>query len=221
MRDEPSPETLLAFLQTYDISFSYEQAELCFEHIRLMLEWNPKINLTRITDFEEIMVKHLLDSLLPGRRLPSSGNVLDIGTGAGFPGVPLKVLHPELDVSLLESSRKKISFLRVLLSRLSLGNIRALHCRWEDFIGPGPGDEVRYGLITMRALRLEEGHLSSLAPRLLAPGGLFAWWAGPGADAQWEKVRKAVPRLSFLGEFSYSLPGLSASRRLCVWKMEE
>ncbi len=218
MREEPDPETLEAFLRAHGVGLSPEQAAMCLTHIRLMLEWNPRINLTRITDFGEIMVKHLLDSLLPGLRLPHSGDALDIGTGAGFPGVPLKVLHPGLNVSLLESSRKKISFLRVLLSGLPLRNIRAVHGRWEDFTAPGAGDEGRYALITMRALRLETAHLCVLAPRILAPGGLFAWWAGPGADPQWEK---SFLQLNFFGKFPYDLPGLSDSRHLYIWKKEE
>ncbi|MEN6437714.1 MAG: 16S rRNA (guanine(527)-N(7))-methyltransferase RsmG, partial [Syntrophobacter sp.] len=143
------------------LHLSREQADLCRMHIELMLEWNHRLNLTRITIQEETIVKHLLDSLLPATALPASGNALDVGTGAGFPGIPLKILHPGLEFTLLDASRKKVSFLAVVVAKLGLKGIHPVHGRWEDF-AQAPGNRMRFSLITMRAVRLEPRHLSIL-----------------------------------------------------------
>lgn len=219
MRETPSPQTLRAFLNGHGIAVSPEQAEMLFEHVRLMLEWNLRSNLTRITEFDRILTAHLLDSLLPARWLPLTGKTLDVGTGAGFPGVPLKILHSKTQMYLLESNRKKVSFLKVLLAGLSLPGIHVLHGRWEE---PGgwfsEGDE-RFTAVIMRAVRIEPGHLTRLAPRVLRPGGVFAWWAGSGRETALENRRMhAYPAPAETR--SYELPGMSAPRRLYLWRME-
>jgi 16S rRNA (guanine527-N7)-methyltransferase len=219
MIDIPSPEQLRTILENHGIAVSPEQAKLFVEHVRLMLEWNVRSNLTRITDFAGILTSHLLDSLLPARRLPLTGKSLDVGTGAGFPGVPLKILCPETEMVLLEANRKKVSFLKVLLSRLQMTGIRAVNGRWEEPGGWFEEEEERFTLVVMRAVRLETGHLDRLAPRILKPGGIFAWWAGPSAGTTWENQR-IHPSLAPLETLSYELPGMSAPRRIHLWRMK-
>lgn len=219
MTDRPSPEQLKTVLEDHGIPVSLEQAGLLLEHVRLMLEWNARSNLTRITDFPGILTSHLLDSLLPARGLPLTGKALDVGTGAGFPGVPLKILYPAAEMVLLESNLKKVSFLKVLLSRLGLPSIRALNGRWEEPDGWLAAEEERFTLVVMRAVRLETGHLDRLAPRVLKPGGIFAWWAGPSAGATREN-QEIHPSLEPLGALSYELPGMSAPRRVHMWRMK-
>ncbi|MHC1725594.1 MAG: 16S rRNA (guanine(527)-N(7))-methyltransferase RsmG [Syntrophobacteraceae bacterium] len=87
--------------------FTDAEANLCTRHVNLMLEWNRRLNLTRIVSHNDIIVKHLLDSIVPAKYLPHSGPALDVGTGAGFPGIPLKIMSPALDFLLLDSNRKK------------------------------------------------------------------------------------------------------------------
>jgi 16S rRNA (guanine527-N7)-methyltransferase len=222
MDKEGFTESLLALTAERDIVFSRQQALMCHEHIRLMLEWNRHINLTRIIDSRDILIRHLLDSLVPACRLPRKGLAVDVGSGAGFPGIPLKILHPELDMSLLEAHGKKVSFLKVLVAGLPLGNISAFQGRWEELLrGDHPLAQRHYDIITMRALRLEPDLLTRLASQVLQPGGIFAWWAGPGAEDNpgIDKLAKETGMIS-QEAFSYILPGTLNPRRLLTWQKE-
>ena len=214
--------TLLARTADCGLPFSEEQALRCHEHISLMLAWNRSHNLTRITDLEDIIEKHILDSLLPAKWLPPAGPALDIGTGAGFPGIPLKILHPGLAMLLLESHRKKVSFLKTVLSRLPLQHISALQGRWEELAQGGhPHFRNSFKLTTMRAVRLEPEHISVAASSLLGQDGIFAWWAGPNADVQWHDRHVELFRnvgMTFEGRHSYLLPSATQPRYLFVWK---
>ena len=221
MPENTFTERLLTLAGQAGVSLSPDQARMCYTHLRLMLERNRKLNLTRITDTEEIITKHFLDSMIPARRLPQSGLALDVGTGPGFPGVPLKVLLPDLHMVLLEGLRKKVSFLRVLLSHLPCGNLWALQGKWEEFRRiDHPLAARRYSLITMRAVRLEPEHLSVLAANILDPGGVFAWWTGPGVRMEAEELDRfaAGTGLRFEADYSYSLPPDALPRRLLTWR---
>jgi 16S rRNA (guanine527-N7)-methyltransferase len=221
MPEETFTERLLTLAGQAGVSLSPGQARMCYTHLRLMLEWNRKLNLTRITDPEEIITKHFLDSMIPARHLPQSGLALDVGTGPGFPGVPLKVLLPDLHVVLLEGLRKKVSFLRVLLSHLPCDSLWALQGKWEEFRRiDHPLAARRYSLITMRAVRLEPEHLSVLAADILDPGGVFAWWAGPSVRMEAEELDRfaAGTGLRFEEDYSYSLPPDALHRRLLTWR---
>ena len=100
--------------------------------LKELLRWNQKINLTAIRTEEEIIIKHFLDSLSVYPYLPKSASILDIGSGAGFPGIPLKLVDPTLKVTLLDSVRKKVDFQRHIIRRLGLSGIDAIHGRAED-----------------------------------------------------------------------------------------
>lgn len=209
---------LLKMTGELGIVFSADQAAVCYEHAAFMLDWNRTSNLTRITGFLEILTKHVLDSIAPGRELPAKGVALDVGTGPGYPGIPLKILHPDLDMWLLESNRKKISFLKATLARMPLSGIHTLHGRWEQALDADnffPEDGV--DLVTMRAVRLEAVQLEKLLPATLRPGGVFAWWAGPGA-----KFGTALPaegaEMVFERTFTYQLPGAAHPRLLHIWR---
>ncbi len=191
------------------------------EHISLMLEWNRHCNLTRITDFREIIEKHLLDSLIPARWLPQAGLAVDIGSGPGFPGIPLKILHPELEMLLLESQRRKASFLKIVLSKLGLQHISVLQARWETLTGRDrPFQKKPFKLAIMRAVKLEPKHLAAAASEILEPDGIFAWWAGPSADLRYDPQGGLFENtgMTFEGRYSYALPSASQPRYLFVWR---
>jgi 16S rRNA (guanine527-N7)-methyltransferase len=219
--DTEFSDLILKYCGRAGISLTRKQAQLLSLHIQLLLQWNTRLNLTRITAREEIIVNHLLDSILPAKFLPSSGNALDVGTGAGFPGIPLKIVYPDLGMLLLDSSRKKVSFLATAAASLGLKGLRAVHGRWQDF-PQAQGCDQKLQLITMRAVRLEPEHITSLASKALAPGGLFAWWGDTGWDecAEFERKFPDCDRrtIEFLGAFGYPLPGIKRQRALWVWK---
>ena len=103
------------------------------EYYNFLVEQNGKFNLTSITSFEEVITKHFIDSAYPYKMFKENAKIIDIGTGAGFPGVPLKILRPDLNVVLLDSLGKRINFLNELINMLHLKNIIAIHARAEDY----------------------------------------------------------------------------------------
>jgi len=219
--DNEFADLILKFTDKAGIALADKQAHLLSLHIQLMRQWNTRLNLTRITGREEIIIKHLLDSILPAKFLPSSGNALDVGTGAGFPGIPLKIVYPGLEMVLLDSSRKKVSFLATVAAALGLEKIRALHGRWQDFSGVGEHLH-KFQLITMRALKLEPEHITSLASLVLAPGGFLAWWGSTGEDygvgGSDKLVGKTHSDMVFLDGFNYLLPGIQQKRSISIWR---
>lgn len=184
----------------------------------LLVEWNAKFNLTRITDEAEAADKHLLDSLAV-LRLPMAGTwrrLADVGSGAGFPGIALKIARPDLEVTLIEATAKKVGFLEAAISGLGLAGIRAFHGRGEEY-GRKPEFRERFDLVTARAV----ARLNALAEYclpLVAVGGQFVAYKGPeGGD----EAREAARACEALGGVprppeTFELPGGSGRRTLIV-----
>ncbi|MBR4030884.1 MAG: 16S rRNA (guanine(527)-N(7))-methyltransferase RsmG, partial [Clostridia bacterium] len=110
---------------------SEEQIEKFIKYAKLLVEWNEKMNLTAITDPIEIAEKHFLDSAMC-LKCGINGKVIDVGTGAGFPGIVLKILNPEIELCLLDSLQKRITFLQEVCKELKLDNVTFVHARAED-----------------------------------------------------------------------------------------
>lgn len=222
-------ETLQALCAESGVPLSADQAALCCRHVTLVGLWNRRMNLTRITGGEAV-VKHVLDSLLPAQWLPEGGLALDVGSGAGFPGLPLAVLRPGLRVFLVESDRKKASFLKVAVADLGLKNVTVLHGRFEEApwiprsghaLGAPQGAWTAPGfhVITLRAVKMDAGMLHRLGV-LLAPGGVIAYWAGPTSQAlvPGSVVLGGGVFLERLEDAAYELPGMQGRRRLLCWR---
>lgn len=120
--------------KNYNINLNNRQIEQFCIYYDFLLQENQKFNLTAITQPLEVVVKHFIDSVLPQSHIKPSAHIIDIGTGAGFPGVPLKILRPDLKVTLLDSLQKRINFLNELIDKLKLQDINAIHARAEDYV---------------------------------------------------------------------------------------
>lgn len=177
-----------------------------------LIAWNKKINLTAITQEKEIAVKHFLDSLAYSKVLSPFPNLneplLDVGSGAGFPGLPLKICHPDLDVTLLEPSAKKTAFLRHVIGKLGLKKTIVLSKRLQD-LSMEPTHLGRYRYIVTRALGIEQ-ILPFSRPLLAEKGTIILGRSKPLED------RMNLCGLGVLREVSFSLPYGCGKRVLTV-----
>lgn len=158
----------------------------------LLLEWNARFNLTAITDPAEIRLKHFLDSLSGAGILRSLNRrkIADIGTGAGFPGIPLKIVCPELQLTLVDSVAKKLNFCGEVISRLGLKNCGLVHARAEE-IALRPQYRESFDAVTARAVaRLPI--LSEFLLPLLKPGGIMVAYKGESAETEAKDAESAV-----------------------------
>jgi len=183
-------------------------------YAELLHEWNSKINLTAITDLEGIIVKHFLDSLLFWREINPATNLrlCDVGSGAGFPGIPLKIMFPCLDVVLLEATGKKVRFMEMVIDELGLKGIAAVHARAEDY-GRLAGIRESFDIAISRALATLSV-IGEICLPLIRVGGIMVGLKGPDAE---QEVAVASPVLEMLGGKSMkvnqaSLPFLNYSR---------
>jgi len=150
------------------------QADQFAAHALLLKEWNRKINLTTIDSPMDMAVKHFLDSIISSRYIKPDSRLLDVGSGAGFPGIPLKVMMPSLDVILVDATRKKVSFLKHVIQELHLSRIAAIHSRLEDLQQEWEG---RFDIIVCRAFS-SLGDFAEKSMPLLAPDGLLMAFKG-------------------------------------------
>lgn len=206
-------------LKALNIELSSRQKEQFIMYYEVLIEWNNVMNLTAITDFREVIEKHFLDSLSLVQAF-SVGNekVLDVGTGAGFPGIPLKIAFPDLNVTLLDSLNKRINFLNKVIETLELSNIKAIHGRAEDY---GKDKEYRdtFDLVVSRAVaRLST--LSEYCIPYVKKGGYFIPYKSGQIEEELHKGEKAVHTLGAKIEkvHKFVLPGTDMDRTLILIK---
>ena len=206
----------LSDLEKLNITLSDKQIEQFMKYYELLVEWNSFMNLTAITEFDEVCKKHFVDSvsLIKAMDLSKELSVIDIGTGAGFPGIPLKIVFPNLKITLLDSLNKRIKFLDTVIEELALANINTLHGRAEDFAKPGKLRET-YDLCVSRAV----ANLSTLSEYCLPyvkVGGFFISYKSEKIDEESEAAKKAI---SILGgkvkdQVAFTLPDSDIYRNL-------
>lgn len=178
------------------IRLSEKQKEQFDRYYELMTEWNKVMNLTGITEREEVDIKHFADSLTLVRinDMQNIHSMIDVGTGAGFPGIPIKIMYPHIRVVLLDSLNKRLNFLNEVIAQLGLEEISTLHGRAEDHARNEQYRE-QFDLCVSRAV----ANLSTLCEYCIPfvkPGGFFISYKGSDAD---EEVRKAAKASELLG----------------------
>lgn len=177
-------------MQTYDeITDNPERAAAFNRYAEMLRERNEKINLTAITEPEEVKIKHFLDSCSAAELLPGGASVLDIGSGAGFPGLPLKIVRPDLTVTLLDSVNKKVAFVSDVIAELKLSGVTAVHARIEDF--PHKGE---YDAVVSRAVA-ELSTLAEYALPFVKIGGAFIAYKSEKAESEAEAAASAITLL--------------------------
>jgi 16S rRNA (guanine527-N7)-methyltransferase len=206
---------LLEGAEKMQLHMGRNQANRFVDYARMLLEWNQKINLTSITEPREIAIKHFLDSLAPSACIPTQGSLLDIGTGGGFPGVPLKILRTRQPMVLIDGARKKINFIKQVIRDLNLSDIEALQLRAEDFNRANKVPE-RFDVVVSRAVTDVDAIVQLAAP-LLKPEGRIIVYKGPN-EKPLNRKEMSVPQsdIRFVrSSHTYNLPH-SGDRRTAI-----
>lgn len=180
-------------LNEFDIKINDEQIKSFEKYMNLLLEWNEKINLTAITQPEEIKLKHFVDSLTVLKYINDDDKVIDIGTGAGFPGIPLKIMNENTKITLLDSLNKRINFLNIVIETLNLRNIQAIHGRAEE-IARNKLYREKYDVAVSRAV----ANLSTLTEYMLPfvkIGGKCICMKGANVNEELERAQNAIKEL--------------------------
>ena len=192
-----------------EFGLSKEQLSKFESYLDLLLEWNEKFNLTAITDKDEIEEKHFIDSIELVKYFDvKNKTLLDVGTGAGFPGIPLAIVEPTLKVTLLESNGKRVSFLKEAVKVLDLKNVDIIQGRVEEL-----GTREKYDFVTARAVK-ELNILLELCFYLVKVGGSFIAYKSSGVEEEILNAKHALKCLQIeeFKKFDYYLPKSKNSR---------
>jgi len=194
---------------TIGLRLDAEQRALLARHVDVLLKWNKSVNLTAITDPVEVVEKHLLDSLALAPLVPK-GTLLDAGTGGGFPGVPVRVARADVEVLLVDSSQKKIAFLKNFIAETRMTGVQAIAVRLAG--NPAAEGLSRVHSAVARAMSAPQQWLL-LAEHYVLPGGLVFCMLGPS-----EPLPPTPEDLVLQQELAYKLPVTQAERRLAIYK---
>lgn len=187
-------DTFVAAAREFAVILDATQCDAFEKYYRELVAWNARVNLTAITDRHEVYIKHFLDSLSVAPFVRAAHRLLDIGSGAGFPGVPLKIALPQLRVTLLEATGKKVAFLRHIVSQLGLSDVAILHTRAEAAAHDAT-QRAQYDVVVARAVA-SLATLCEYALPFVRRGGIFVAHKGVQVD---DEVRASAHARGVLG----------------------
>lgn len=205
-------------LKYFNVELSELQITQFLKYYELLVEWNEFMNLTAITEYEDVMKKHFVDSLslIKTYDVSKSVSVIDVGTGAGFPGLALKIAYPNLKVTLLDSLNKRINFLNHVIEQLGLEGVETVHGRAEDFAKPGKFRE-KFDVCVSRAVA-NMTSLSEYCLPFVKLGGEFISYKSEKMNEEMDNAKKAISILG--GKFDrceeFILPESDIFRNLVV-----
>lgn len=212
--------TLIKGLDVLNLNMENDELEKFKKYKELLLDWNNKINITAITDDEEVDIKHFLDSLtvLNTGYIQNGHKVIDVGTGGGFPGIPLKIVNSNCEVVLLDSLNKRIKFLNEVIEKLNLKGISSVHGRAEDY-GRDPEFREKFDVVISRAVA-SLNILSEYCLPFTKVGGYFIAMKGPVIK---EEIIEAECAIKLLGgrieeQLSVELPFSNIIHTLIIIK---
>ena len=218
MNIEEFSKELTKLASKIEIELSLDEIEKLYKFMYLLLEWNEKINLTAITEPEDIILKHFVDSITIKKYIKSENKVLDMGTGAGLPGIPLKIISSDTYFTLVDSLNKRIIFLNEVCDKLKLDKIENIHSRAEE-LAKNKKYREQYDVVTSRAV----ARLASLVEYMLPfvkVGGRCICMKGSNVDEELIEAKKAINVLG--GEIEkvdkFLLPNSDIERNIVIIK---
>lgn len=198
-----------------NIILNEKQIQNFYNYMNLLLEWNEKMNLTAITEPNEVILKHFIDSLTIANIIKEEQKIIDVGTGAGFPGIPLAIVKEE-NITLLDSLNKRINFLQTVIKSLELNKIQAIHGRAEEFI---KGQREAYNIVTSRAVAKLNVLLEYMLP-FVKIGGKCICMKSVEIEEEIKEAEKAIELLG--GKIEkidiITLPNSDIKRKIVVIK---
>ena len=202
-------------------NFSVEQLEKFYKYMNLLIEWNEKMNLTAITEPNDIILKHFIDSITINKYIENSVKVVDVGTGAGFPGIPLSIIRPDLQITVVDSLNKRLMFLQEIKKELELKNIDIVHARVEE-IGQNKNYRETFDIATSRAVANLSTLSEYLVPLVKIKGKCVCMKA---SDAE-EEIKQAENAVNILGGKivkveKFNLPNSDIGRTIIIINKEK
>ncbi|MNS16968.1 Ribosomal RNA small subunit methyltransferase G [compost metagenome] len=210
----------VSLIQAQGIHLNDEQLEQFDIYFRELVSWNEKMNLTGITERDQVYLKHFYDSLTLAfyKGMDAVDSIIDVGSGAGFPGIPLKIAFPHLKLTIVDSLNKRISFLQHVVNAIELKNVKLIHGRAED-IARLPEHRDSYDLATARAVaRLAV--LNEFCLPFVKPGGVFAAMKGNDPEEEIKEAAYSMKELkgSFVESHNFNLPVENSERHIVLIK---
>lgn len=220
MEFEEFKEKFEKYLTILNINLTNEQVLKFYKYMNLLLEWNEKINLTAITNPEEIILKHFVDSLTIGKYINKGESLVDVGTGAGFPGIPIKIYRDDINVTLVDSLNKRVKVLKIFIEELMLERIEAIHSRAEEF-GRNSKYREKFDVSTSRAVA-NLATLSEYLIPLIKQQGKSICMKGSEIEEELNNSKKAIDVLGgkILKVDEFTLPNSDIKRNIIIIKKQ-